>query len=72
MYYNVNPVQAFFFDISWIKFSNILYKMTFFVGHTNKCYIYRSVGGSAIYIIQIFSTKTAWFVLKNIVLGQQV
>ena len=28
-----------------VKFQNILNKMTFIVGHNNKCYIYRSVGG---------------------------
>ena len=30
-----------------------LYKMTFIVGHNNKCHVYRSVGGSAIYIIML-------------------
>ena len=38
-------------SIFWIKFSNKIYKITFIVGHNNKCNIYRSVSGSAIYII---------------------
>ena len=38
--------------------------MTFIVGHNNKCHIYRSVGGSAIYITMLLMFKL--FFLKEI------
>ena len=31
--------------------------MTFIVGHNNKCHIYRSVGGCAIYILQFVNIQ---------------
>ena len=39
--YNIDLKNNYFF----------FYKMTFTVGHNNKCHIYRSVDGSAIYIL---------------------
>ena len=34
-----------------IKLENIIYKKKIIVGLNNKCHIYRSVGGSSLYIL---------------------